>query len=324
MYYTSYGTKWGDPDFGTESGQIYWSSDLTSGLRFGAGDSVSEFDGKLQSAFDAWESVSGLDFTYVSSGASDITVIVDAMPLNYSDSVVGYANWSDNGATITSGTLTFDKEEFWAPNGEGSGTVDFFAVALHEIGHLIGLDHYIPSPGDPAQIMNSSISAGELKSGDIAGAQYIYGAGDGATPPPTPPQTPAPPEPVEPVEPGDPPADPVSPEEEVPPVAADDGGSSSSGAIGAIIGLLGLVVAMLFGGGAGFVGLAAGRVAEGDDDDDNADEEAHEFDDVLLTDLLPVAEAMSHAVYVDDLGNFIADPNDHDHDHEEEDDLFLV
>lgn len=150
--------------------------------------------------------------------------------------------------------------------------------------------------------MNSSISAGELKSGDIAGAQYIYGAGDGATPPP---------------------ADAVSPEEEAPPVATDDGGSSS-GAIGAIIGLLGLVVAMVFGGGAGFVGLAAGRVAEGDDDEDNADEEAHEFDDVLLTDLLPVAEAMSHAVYVDDLGNFIADPNDHDQDHEEEDDLFLV
>jgi len=315
MYYTTYGTKWGDPDFGTESGQIYWSSDLTSGLRFGAGDSVSEFDGKLQSAFDAWESVSGLDFTNVSSEASDITVIVDAMPSTYSDSVVGYANWSASGTTITSGTLTFDEKEFWAPNGEGSGTVDFFAVALHEIGHLIGLDHYIPSPGDPAQIMNSSISAGELKSGDIAGAQYIYGAGDGATPPPTLP----PPEAVEPVEPDDPPADPpVSPEEEVPPVAADDGGSSSSGAIGAIIGLLGLVVAMLFGGGAGFVGLAAGRVAEGDD----ADEEAHEFDDVLLTDLLPVAEAMSHAVYVDDLGNFIADPNDHDH--EEEDDLFLV
>ena len=302
MYYTSYGTKWGDPDFGTESGQIFWSSDLTSGLQFGAGDSVSEFDGTLQSAFDAWESVSGLDFTYVSSGASDITVIVDAMPSAYPGSVVGYANWSANGTTITSGTLTFDEEEFWAPNGEGSGTVDFFAVALHEIGHLIGLDHYIPSPGDPAQIMNSSISVGELRSGDIAGAQYIYGAGDGATPPR---------------------ADAVSPEEEAPAVATDDGGSSS-GAIGAIIGLLGLVVAMIFGGGAGFVGLAAGRVAEGDDDEDNADEEAHEFDDVLLTDLLPVAEAMSHAVYVDDLGNFMADPNDHDQDHEEEDDLFLV
>ena len=66
------------------------------------------------------------------------------------------------------------------------------------------------------------------------------------------------------------------------------------------------------------------RVAEGDDDEGNADEEAHEFDHVLLTDLLPGAEAMSHAVYVDDLGSFIADPNDHDQDHEEEDELFLV
>ena len=87
MYYTTYGTKWGDPDFGTESGEIFWSSDLTTGLLFGAGDSIAEFDATLQMAFDGWEDISGLDFTYTSSGASDISVVVGPMLPKYSDSV---------------------------------------------------------------------------------------------------------------------------------------------------------------------------------------------------------------------------------------------
>lgn len=299
MYYTTYGTKWGNPDFGTESGEIFWSSDLTSGLQFGAGDSVAEFDATLQMAFDGWEDISGLDFTYTSSGASDISVVVGPMLPEYSDSVVGYANWSTSGGVITSGTLTFDKDEFWAPYGEGSGTVDFFAVALHEIGHLIGLDHYIPSPGDPAQIMNPSISANNLQSGDIAGAQFIYGTADGGGTPPSDPPSPPPDEPVD--------DGPDTPDAEPP--LADDGGSSGSAA-GILVALLGAIVALLFGGGGAVIGLAAGSVARNDDDAD----EPGDAGDVLLTDLLPVTETFSHAVYVDDFGNFVHDPS-HDHGH---------
>lgn len=296
MYYTVSGAKWGDTDFGTESGVITWGSNLDSSLQFSGDYTSGDFDVALQDSFDTWEEISGLDFTFVSGGDADIDVA-----MGFGDGArygtVGTASWSTSGGEITSGTLTFDEEEFWAPNGEGSGTVDFFAVALHEIGHLIGLDHYDPSPGDPAQIMNSSITTDTLQSGDIAGAQFIYGTGDGSAPPP-------------PDEPG---GDDPEPPEAAPP--ADDGGSSS--AIGIVIALLGALVAMIFGAGGAAVGFAAGSVSRDDESDPESAEDAFVADGVLLTDLLPVVEDMSSSVYVDDFGNFVDFPEqNHEHGHD--------
>jgi len=318
MYYEIYGRKWGDPDYGTESGEITWSADLGSNFQFDGGDTQAEFDAALQDAFDAWETIADIDFKYVSSGDADINVIVDEVD-GQSYGTVGFATWG-GGTSVTNGTVTLDEAEDWAPTGDGG--IDFYAVSLHEIGHILGLAHYIPESGDPAQIMNSSVSVDDLQSGDIAGAQYLYGTGDGVAPPP-PPDDPVDPEvPEDPVDPEVPvvPEDPVEPDEETPPVviSADDDGGSSGGAAGLIVALLGIIAAMFLGGGAGLVGLAAGSVAEGEDDDDEDTGE-----DVLLTDLLPVMENGSHGVFVDDLGNFIEDPDGHDDDYEEED-FFLV
>ena len=63
----------------------------------------------------------------------------------------------------------------WSPFGGVANTVDFFAVAVHEIGDVIGLDQ----PNEPTQIMNAIIQVDELGLGDIQGAQFVYGT-DGA------------------------------------------------------------------------------------------------------------------------------------------------
>ena len=306
MDYVARTQKWGDTEFGTESGEVTWGADLSSGLQTTNGTDQADFQEALQDAFDAWEEVSGLNFTYVGSADADIDVA-----MGYGDGersgTVGYASWN-GGSTITSGTVTFDDQETWAPTGDGG--IDFYAVALHEIGHVIGLSHFNGS----TQIMNSSISADDLRPGDIAGAQYLYGTGGLIVPD----EPFVPDEPDEPIIPDipDAPDEPVTPyEPDAPPVASDDGGSSS--AVGAMIGLLALVFGMIFGGGGGLVALAAGQVA--DDDEDPSEPEAAE-DDALLSNLIPIMETESHAVYVDDFGNFVEGPDDHDHDHEE---LFL-
>ena len=299
MDYSARNQKWGDSEIGTESGEITWSSNITSGLQYDTSRyDLDDFNNALQDAFDAWESVSGLDFTYIGTGDADIDV-----EMGYGDGarfgVVGWA-YSNGGSTITSASIDFDEQEIWAPTG--SGGINFYAVALHEIGHTFGLNHYDLN----TQIMNSSISTNSLQSGDIAGAQYLYGTGGlvaPSDPPPTPPSDPDPdPVPAPPTPPSDPDPDPVP---------IDDGGSSG-GAIGAVVALLGLVFGMVFGGGLGAVALAAGRSGNDatDDADDNADDAV---EDVVLADLIPVIEDQKHAVWVDDEGNFIAAPDGHHH-----------
>lgn len=59
-----------------------------------------------------------------------------------------------------------------------SGVMDFHRVALHEFGHVIGLNHPDQSGQSVAAIMNSRISnLDSLQSDDIAGGQKTYGTG---------------------------------------------------------------------------------------------------------------------------------------------------
>jgi MYXO-CTERM domain-containing protein len=67
-----------------------------------------------------------------------------------------------------------------------AGVIDFRRVALHELGHVLGLDH--PNQATPPQtvsaIMNSLVSSIDaLQQDDIAGAQELYGSAGSVTRP---------------------------------------------------------------------------------------------------------------------------------------------
>jgi len=225
-----------------------WTADYTSSLNYDTGTyDASAFDAALTAAFDKWESVAAIDFQYTADArAADVSVVAD--PLTGSTAGTAYYTFDSNPglSEIFSGEITFNSDMTWAPTG--SGGVDFYAVALHEIGHIIGLDHV----DDPTQIMNPVIYAHDLGSGDIAGAQYLYG--DGSTPPA-------------------PSSEPTST------VAASSGGGGGGGAIGLLVGLLAAVFGLIFGGGAvAGVAAAAAHVPDAGDpghDDGTAIDSAH-------------------------------------------------
>ncbi len=226
--------KWGPASFGTPSGTISWSSEIGGDLPIASGSDLGDITSALRSAFDAWENVAAVDFEEVSSGGA-VTVGTAAL----SSPTVGQAGpFPVNPTsifTMTSADVDFSSNVTWAPFGGGGG-VNFFAVAVHEIGHVIGLAH--PDPPDSTQLMNEVISVSDLSDVDIAGAQFIYGT-DGS----------------------DEPVDPTRSD-------SSDGGGGGGGA-GLLVGLLALIASLFTGGGA-LVAMAAGRVAMQSDEDEEA------------------------------------------------------
>lgn len=257
MSYSAGDFKWGSATLGTSSGEITWTSSIASGLDYDTSlYDQSDFDGALQDAFDRWEEVAAIDFTYSASTSVDVNVSMGSL----GGSTVGLASFSyfDTSPldTIFDASVTLDSDETWAPYG--GGALDFFSVALHEIGHVLGLGHV----NDTSEIMNPFISTDVLGDGDISGVQFLYGTGGAEEPLAE-----------------DPPAEDPAPD------SGGGGGGSSGG--GALVGFLAAIFALIFGGfGGAAAAVAAVRAAPDDDDEDGA--ETH--NGALLTDIIPVVE----------------------------------
>ena len=102
----------------------------------------------------------------------------------------GEATWNNYWALA--GDVYLDTGVSWAaPGVAGTGSnPDILAMATHEIGHALGLDHYNTSDStEGISVMHSTpprrqgLGTGSLTSDDIAGIQSIYGTGVGSVTP---------------------------------------------------------------------------------------------------------------------------------------------
>ena len=133
----------------------------------------------VRQAFADWEAVSALQFTEITDGSdADIELFFD--PIDGTGAVLGTA-WTSFTVTGSPGTLEmitnaeieFDPVEMASVDYEY-----FYLVALHEIGHTLGLDHV----DDPTQVLYDFYPGDYTGpgAGDVAGLQELYGASSGS------------------------------------------------------------------------------------------------------------------------------------------------
>lgn len=142
---------------------------------------------EIATAFAAWSAVANIQFVEVSdsgaaSGASGATghIRIGSHAFDGPSKVLAHAYFPPvTGDTFNSiaGDMHFDSAETWTCT-PGAG-FDIGLVALHELGHSIGLNHE-PTSGNLA-VMNPTYNAAlaALQSDDINGAVAIYGTGAG-------------------------------------------------------------------------------------------------------------------------------------------------
>ncbi len=175
MSYILSGFKWGDPQYGRPSGTITFGFDAAfySSLNIASG-SFADFEASAAAALDTWANVAQLDFQFTAS-AADADLLFSAASLPGTQVGEALTTFFETGVVdqVTEAVVTFDADRAWSPFGEAG--VNFFNVALHEVGHTLGLDH----PNDPAEVMYAfydSDDTASLGPGDIEGIQFIYGS----------------------------------------------------------------------------------------------------------------------------------------------------
>lgn len=162
MPYAVYGFKW-------PSETVTWSfADLDiPGDRFASTIQSESFRAEVRAAFARWDTVADIDFVEVAdSASSSIRVGQAPLPSPGPDIVLsGNTAFTASSGNLLSSSIVFD---FYKPETNNN----YFPVALHEVGHALGLDH----TGSASDIMyGSGVQVTDLSADDVAGAQVLYG-----------------------------------------------------------------------------------------------------------------------------------------------------
>ena len=137
----------------------------------GAGDELKDWDSthvrRVRDAFQEWSSAGVLvRFTFVTDSAdADIHV---TWTDNFTAAMSGKTVWArDRHWWIVNGTITIALHR---NTGEVLGGSAIKAIALHEVGHLLGLDHTM----DTTNIMTPKVRVRSLSEADRATVRLLY------------------------------------------------------------------------------------------------------------------------------------------------------
>ncbi len=136
------------------------------------------FFNEIESAFVLWSAVADIQFRRVSdngvptnsSGASG-DIRIGSHSFDGRSGVLAHAFFPPPNGNTISGDMHFDLAENWTCNASG---IDIGIVAIHELGHAIGLRHEQSNTAIMNPFYNPNV--GSLRTDDINGAVAIYGA----------------------------------------------------------------------------------------------------------------------------------------------------
>ncbi|KAK9950947.1 hypothetical protein M0R45_006411 [Rubus argutus] len=137
---------------------------------------LSNVTGPIAQAFATWAGKTHFKFSQQSYEYADLKISFqrgdhgDGNPFDGPGGILAHA------FSPTDGRLHFDKDESWSM-GANPGSYDLETVALHEIGHLLGLGH----SSVEGAVMFPSISTGvvtrSLNEDDVQGIKALYNGG---------------------------------------------------------------------------------------------------------------------------------------------------
>src|SRR5438105_5825337 len=121
----------------------------------------------VRSAFQGWEQA-GVPVRFALDADSASAEVRFQWRIQFEGERTGQTDveWDDDGR-LTSGVVTLATFD---PKGQPLTPDDLRVMAMHEIGHLIGLDH----SHDPGDLMYAAPKVRELSPRDIATAQLLY------------------------------------------------------------------------------------------------------------------------------------------------------
>lgn len=123
----------------------------------------------MYQAFQTWAAVSPFRYTEASRLGNRADIKITFAPIDGPQKYLAYAYAPGDGR------LYFDSAERWTTNPTSLDQTDLQSVAVHEIGHNMGLDH----SDDPNAIMYPQYPPGSIKrnlgADDINGLRALYG-----------------------------------------------------------------------------------------------------------------------------------------------------
>jgi len=186
--------KWGDPTLGTGATISYsfmMGGEQCDTSTCSALDSFMPlgFQQEIKKAFNAWSSVADLKFIELADDGANFNTLTTSGDIRIGgemidgpSGVLAHAFYPDTHWYFSAGgDLHFDTSETWSIDGLVDG-ISIFWVALHEIGHSLGLGHSDESNAIMGPYYNPVLAG--LQADDIAGIQYLYGANISAVPVP--------------------------------------------------------------------------------------------------------------------------------------------